>query len=247
MSTPDPAGAERFYTAVFGWEYVHAGAAYDHYTYAAADRQMVAGIAPARDGGTGWVVAFATDSAEAVAERVRQAGGDIAEGPEDFGVQGRSVLAVDPAGAHVAFWQPRAHLGAGRVGEPSSLCWAELAVRDVAGADRFYAAVLGLRAAEHAAAGSADYAAYRLDGEPVAGRTVLRAGQQDVEPFWMPYFGATDAGAAVRTAEREGGSVLFSGATGEGAGLAVLADPWGATFAVLELAAREPDGSAGVG
>ncbi|MEO3754164.1 VOC family protein [Streptomyces sp. B6B3] len=246
LLAPEPAAAERFYADVLGWEYVHAGAAFDDYAYATHARHMVAGIAGGEADAEGfWVVAFATDRADALAERIVAAGGEVIDGPRDFGIQGRSLVAVDAAGAHVGFWQPRAHLGAGLVGAPGALCWAELAVRDVAAADAFYHAVLGLRAGAHAAAGSPDYAAYLLDGAtpgdagggvPVAGRTVLGPEASGVEPFWMPYFGVTDAAGTAALATDRGATLRHLGADATGRGLAVLSDPWGATFAVLELA-----------
>ncbi|MGP3977021.1 VOC family protein [Streptomyces sp. 8N114] len=256
LRTPDPSASEHFYTAVLGWGYLHAGSTYDHYGYATWQRHMVAGIAPfgpdsEEDGeeAASWIVFFATDGADALADRVAAAGGEVTRGPVDFGVLGRSVVAVDPAGAHVGFWQPRAHIGTGLFREPSALCWAELAVHDTAEADRFYEAVLGLRAAEYSAAGEEHYAAFRMPasraealgepvaGEPVAGRTVLGAEQQDVEPFWMPYFGTRDPETTAGTALREGATVLYEGKNGEGRGLAVLRDPQGAVFAVVELPA----------
>ncbi|WP_049572130.1 VOC family protein [Streptomyces sp. SBT349] len=242
LNAPEPAAAEEFYAAVLGWEYVHAGPAFDHYTYATARRQMVAGIAPGEQGSGSWIVSFATDDADATAGRITGAGGRIADGPRDFGVQGRSLLAIDTAGAHVGFWQPRAHMGAGLLGEPAALCWAELAVHDGESADRFYESVLGFRAAEHAEAATPGYAAFRLsdgrDDTAVAGRTLLRPDQPGVDPFWMPYFGVTDTGKAATTAAGEGGSVLHRSTDAIGRGLAVVADPWGATFAVLELPSR---------
>ncbi len=244
LLAPEPAAAQRFYADVLGWRYVHAGAVFDDYAYATHARHMVAGIANGEEGTGAWVVTFATDRADALAERIVAAGGEVKDGPRDFGIQGRSLFAADAAGAHVGFWQPLAHQGAGLVGAPGALCWAELAVRDVPAADSFYRAVLGLRTAAHAAAGSPDYAAYLLDadngadnggdgGVAVAGRTVLAG--SDVEPFWMPYFGVTDAAGTAALAADHGGTVRHTGADATGRGLAVLSDPWGATFAVLEL------------
>ncbi|MGI5347544.1 VOC family protein [Streptomyces sp. CA-250714] len=257
LHTPDPAASERFYTAVLGWGYLHAGPAYDHYGYATWQRHMVAGIAPfdpddgdeddGKDGeaAASWIVFFATEDADALAGRVAAAGGEVTHGPEDFGVLGRPVVAVDPSGAHVGFWQPRAHIGTGLFQGPSALCWAELAVHDTAEADRFYEAVLGVRATEYSAAGEEHYAAFRLPdrrpegpaAEPVAGRTVLGAEQRDVKPFWMPYFGTRDPKATAGSARREGATVLYEGVNGEGRGVAVLRDPQGAVFAVVELRA----------
>ncbi|MDJ1133037.1 VOC family protein [Streptomyces iconiensis] len=236
LHAPDAGAAERFYAAVLGWGYVYTGPEFDHYRYATSRRQMVAGIAPTEEAKGSWIVFFAAREVDVLAERVKAAGGEVDHGPADVGVLGRNLLAVDPCGAHVGFWQPRAHLGAGLFDEPSALCWAELAVRDTAEADRFYADVLGLRVAAHAAAGDARYAAFRLaDGEAVAGRTVLGPERKDAEPFWMPYFGVTDARRATDVSVDYGATVLYSGVNAEGRGVAVVSDPWEAVFAVLEV------------
>jgi hypothetical protein len=260
LNTPDQTASEHFYAAVLGWRYLHAGPAYDHHGYATWQRHMVAGIAPFEPDADGdgdghgrgdsgaagaeasWIVSFATDSADELADRVRTAGGEIAYGPMDFGVLGRAVTAVDPAGAHVGFWQPRAHIGAGLFREPSALCWAELVVDDTAQADRFYEAVLGLVATEFsAAAGEEHYAAFRLPGrdagEEVAGRTVpaTTTAEGNGEAFWMPYFGAREVDETTERARREGATVLYEGVNGEGRGVAVVRDPQDAVFALLGL------------
>lgn len=239
LRAPEPEAAERFYAAVLGWGYVPTGPEFDYYRYATARRQMVAGIAPSEAAEGSWIVSFATGDVEALAGRVTAAGGELRYGPADLAVLGRNALVVDPSGAHVGFWQPRAHIGAGLFDEPGALCWAELVVRDTERTDRFYAEVLGLRAEAHAAAGDERYAAFRLaDGEAVAGRTVLGPGQEDTEPFWMPYFGITDVRHTARVAVESGATVLYSGVNAEERGVAVVADPWGAVFAVLELSSE---------
>ena len=184
LLAPEPAAAQRFYADVLGWRYVHAGAAFDDYAYATHARHMVAGIANGEEGTGAWVVIFATDRADALAERIVAAGGEVKDGPRDFGIQGRSLFAADAAGAHVGFWQPLAHQGAGLVGAPGALCWAELAVRDVPAADIFYRSVLGLRTAAHAAAGSPDYAAYLLDAATTTTAATTAAWPWPAGPCW---------------------------------------------------------------
>ncbi|MET7637135.1 VOC family protein [Streptomyces sp. NPDC005438] len=263
LLAPDPEAAEAFYTAVLGWDYVRTGAAFQHYRYATTRRQMVAGIARTDRAGASWIVAFAVRDADEAAERVPEAGGEVTEPPGDFGVQGRHLGVKDATGAHLGLWQPRAHMGAGLVGEPGALCWAELATPDPPAADAFYLALLGLKAADHPAAGDPEYAAYQLHGQAVAGRRPLPDPDGGADPggeagpggapaegsptgespagpgadgFWMPYFGVTDAREAAEAVTRKGGTVLVRSGDALGRGLAVLSDPWGATFAVLELA-----------
>ena len=53
---------------------------------------------------------------------------------------GRMAVIQDPTGAVLAAWEPRVHIGADRVKDPSCLTWNELQSRDPETAATFYAA-----------------------------------------------------------------------------------------------------------
>ena len=87
-------------------------------------------------GGPHWVNYVSVESADDVAGRVAELGGEVAEKPFDILDVGRMAAVMDPAGTGVAIWQPGTYAGAGRVNEPGFLTWNELATSDTSAALR---------------------------------------------------------------------------------------------------------------
>src|SRR5215203_3229493 len=56
---------------------------------------------------------------------------------------GPMAVIQDPTDAVLAAWEPRAHIGADRVNDPSCLTWNELQSRDPETAATFYAGLFG--------------------------------------------------------------------------------------------------------
>jgi predicted enzyme related to lactoylglutathione lyase len=142
----------------------------------------------------------------------------------------------DPGGASFALWQPNRHPGAQLFNAPGSMCWNELATRDVDEAKRFYSALLGW-----------EFAGVRL---PNFEYTVIQAGGRDgggvipmlgpdwkeTPPYWNTYFSIADLDAALATITTTGGKLLFGPREAADAGrFAVVCDPQGAVFTVMQL------------
>jgi predicted enzyme related to lactoylglutathione lyase len=130
VATPDAVGAKAFYGALFGWS-MHdvpggRGTTYTRARLGGADVAGIYGGAPPR-----WTSYVCVEDADATVTRARELGGAVEVEPFDVG-GGRRTEITDPAGAAVAIWEPGEHIGAGRVNEPSALCWNELALPDVA-------------------------------------------------------------------------------------------------------------------
>src|SRR4051795_10612898 len=90
-----------------------------------------------------WATYVATADADATADAVRGAGGQVLAPPFDVLDAGRMAMLADPAGAVLGVWQAGRHHGAQLANEPGSFCWNELATRDMDAAKRFYGAVFG--------------------------------------------------------------------------------------------------------
>ena len=149
--------------------------------------------------------------------------------------EGPVVDDVDPTGAVVSVWQPRAHIGADLANEPGTFCWNELATRDTEAAKPFYRAVFGWEGETNVDAGMA-YTEWKLDGRSVAG--MMDMGAQvpaDVPPHWLVYFAVDDTDASVAKCEELGGAVRVPPMDIEPGRFSVLADPQGATFAVIRM------------
>lgn len=240
LQAPDVDAAMSFYTELFGWtaeeQFDDAGTRI--YVMFSQDGHSVAGLGPQPPGMSGapavWTTYVAAADVDAVAERARSAGGQVALAPMDVVDAGRMAALVDPTGATVAVWQPRAHVGAGLVNEPNTLTWNELLTRDVATAKKFYAAVFGWGYETTPTGERGEYTVLKLDGRDVGGLMAMPANVPDEAPnHWNVYFAVADTNALAARVEELGGH-LVAGPTDTPVGrIATLHDPQGGSFSVI--------------
>jgi predicted enzyme related to lactoylglutathione lyase len=234
LSTSDLPGALSFYRALFGWDIQVGPPETGGYAMALLQGRPVAGLAPAmHPGPPAWMHYVNVVDADAVAAKVATAGGQVIVAPMDVLTFGRMSIFADPAGAVFGTWQPGDHPGAGLVNEPGAFCWSELITTDVAGATDFYRTVFGW-----AAHPVGEYVEFQLDGRPLAGMMAKPAEMPaEVPPMWGVYFAVDDTDGALARAVELGGSALMGPTDIEPGRFAVLADPTGAVFNVIALAA----------
>jgi hypothetical protein len=241
LGTPDLAAARRFYGDLFGWDYVSAGEAAGNYTTCLRDGLPVAAMAPQQDPSDPprWTTYLASDDADRTAARITDGGGQLVMGPMDVFDLGRMLIALDPAGAPFGVWQGREHIGARRVNEHGAIVWNELHTRDGTAADEFYRSVFGYEQEQMGEGQGFDYRLYKVGDALIGGRNQLGA-EDSTPPGWLTYFAVGDPDAAVAAATEGGATVLTPAHDSEYGRMAVLRDPWGATFAVITAPA--PDG-----
>jgi predicted enzyme related to lactoylglutathione lyase len=232
LATSDADGAKDFYGALFGWAYDDNPAG-DGMVYSLAQRdgRTVAALFQSEQP-PHWNCYVTVESADAAAERVREAGGAVVMEPFDVMDAGRMAAFTDPAGAALCVWEPRRSIGAELVNTPGAMSWNDLVTPDPDGAASFYGEVFGWTCEALPDAGG-----YRVirNGERTNGGIMPldpeRMGSQ-TPPSWMPYFGHEDVERAIGETEALGGR-LFNGPMQMAAGsIAVLGDPQGAVFAI---------------
>jgi uncharacterized protein len=179
-----------------------------------------------------WNTYLAVDSADEAAAKVEAAGGKIAMAPFDVMDAGRMAFVLDPSGAPVALWQANQHIGASLVNEPGTVTWNELITTDP-GAAAFYQHVVGLTTSTFDMGGG-EYTLFEAAGQMVGGTTPPQ--MPGTPNHWHVYFGVADADATVAKATELGGSILvpvFDTPVGR---MAVIADPQGAVFSIIQPA-----------
>ncbi|MCQ4193532.1 VOC family protein [Streptomyces parvulus] len=246
-----PAATHDFYGALFGWEFRPGPQQLGPYARALLDGYEVAGIGqlpPDRQLPIAWTPYFASADVNRTAETVRLCGGTVGVGPLDAGEAGRLAIASDPSGAVFGVWQAAAHLGTAVTGVPGTPVWNELTTFETAGVAKFYQTVFGFELEPEAADGS-DYVTLRLDGRQVAGlRGVGSALPRDRGPHWVTYFEVADADASLERLVGLGGHVVEPVRESARGRLAMVADPEGARFALLQSPrdpAHAPTGASG--
>ena len=237
VSSPDLDKTRAFYNGLFGWDAQtipdpQAGG----YTMFFLDGKMVGAAGPifGPDQQPAWATYVCSADADSTVQAVKDAGGQVLMGPMDVMGQGRMAVLADPTGAHISIWQPQVHRGAELVNEKGSFCWNELYTRDIPAARDFYQKVFGWGVEESEFSGGA-YTLFQVDGRRIAGGLDMTKMLPDsVPPHWLVYFTVDNAADTVAKAKELGGTVL-SGPMDTAMGpIAVLSDPVGAVFAVLQ-------------
>jgi predicted enzyme related to lactoylglutathione lyase len=240
VMTSDPEGARAFYSGLFGWELdVDSDPETGNYTTAQVRGKRVAGLAgqPAEGMPTVWTTYFATDDVDKTAARIREHGGTVVMEPMTITDAGRMALAADPTGAMFGLWQAGTHTGAQLVNEPGAFIWNELATRDLDAATEFYAAVLGLTAEDLETGESGmRYRTLHTGGKIAAGSLQLDdSWGPDTPAHWMTYFAVDDTDATVARAIELGGTVRVPATDSPHGRFAVLVDPQGGAFTVINM------------
>lgn len=238
IMTPNPDGAHAFYKALFGWEVSVGGPEFGGYALASKDGQRAAGVGPKMPGQDNmpsvWTVYFATADIDASVAAVKAHGGSVFFPPMKVHDEGSMAICADPSGAVFGFWQAGNNTGAQVVSEPGALSWCEVNTRQGEAVRDFYASVLGL---SHQPMPGMPYWTLHHGDKAVAG--VLQMNEQwpdGVPAHWMAYIGVDRVDAACQTIIANGGTVCVPAFDTPYGRIAVVADPYGATFSIHQPA-----------
>jgi predicted enzyme related to lactoylglutathione lyase len=200
-----------FYQALFGWDIQAGGPEVGGYAIAHRSDRIVAGIGPKfgpPDAPSAWTTYLACDDADATAEKINAAGGQVVQGPMDVMEEGRMAVALDPAGAVFGLWQGGKTTGIGMANETGSLTWNEHVSWDFDAAKAFYRAVFGYDYQDVSGDGFR-YAMLMVDGREVGGIGQHLPGTPAGTPgAWSSYFAVESTDAAVASAVELGGSAV---------------------------------------
>jgi predicted enzyme related to lactoylglutathione lyase len=237
LPTSDQAAAKAFYAGLFGWTYDDQPMGEGQvYSMAVLNGHQVAAISsqPAEMAAAGappmWNTYLAVDSADDAVSKVEAAGGQVAMAPFDIPNAGRMAFVMDPSGAAVALWQAGQHIGATLVNEPGTVMWNELITTDPS-ATAFYEQVLGMTTAVMDM-GSGEYTIFEAAGQQVGGSTPPQ--MPGTPNHWHVYFAVADADATVAKATELAGSILVEPFDTPVGRMAVIRDPQGATFSIIQ-------------
>jgi hypothetical protein len=225
--------AKAFYTSVLGWAYTEGKPEFGGYLNALTKGRLAAGLMPKMDDSqpSAWVTYFASDDAAATVAAIESAGGRTVAGPHPVGTLGTMVVAVDPHGAVFGAWQAGDHTGVQIYNEPGSLVWNEAAMDDPEAAQRFYSAVFGFRFDPVEGAGG--YATFAVGDTPLGGLGGHAPGSPQ---GWLVCFSVASADQAAAAVEAGGGKVQTAPMDTPFGRFAMVEDPWGAAFELMQPA-----------
>ena len=245
LGTSDQAAAKRFYGGLFGWSAADNPMGPDaYYTLFRLEGCDVAGgyqLDPKQHLGvpTNWTTYICVEDADAAAERAQSLGAKLIVDPFDVFDHGRMATLQDPTGAYFCIWQPKRHIGSRIAGIPGTVCWNELATPDPERARDFYTQLF---AWETYTGAESNYIHIKAAGQDAGGILPLSAQGGDAPPHWMPYFLVSGCDDTATRAKELGGEWCMPPTTLPNVGrFAVLKDPQGAVFSIIQLTQESPE------
>jgi predicted enzyme related to lactoylglutathione lyase len=234
LATSDAESAKAFYTGLFGWEGETMDEEAGFYTMLRKDGKDVAGLyrGGSEQGPPHWNTYVTVADVDRTVDKAEPAGGAVMAPPFDVLDVGRMAVVQDPTGAMIALWESRGHAGARLVNEPGTFCWSELITTDRERAASFYGALLGWSSRTDSM-GPFTYTEFKNGESSVAGMMEMAG----IPPYWGVYFAVDDADATIARATELGGTCRRPAMDLPVGRFALLTDPQGAVFSVIELAA----------
>ena len=241
LVTPDLVAAERFYESLFGWSFQNITTKAGFFGQASLNGQTVAGILqrPLRPGRRpSWISFIATpniDKAEAVAE---QNGAKPLLRPQSLAHLGQGAVLADPQGAVFAMLASDSGDPPDVLADPGDWIWSSLVTTDPQAAAAFYGTVFGDTVFPLPDTGDAGHLILASDGYARGSVNPIPAGWSNGRPRWVSYVRVDDAAATASRVSALGGQVVVPPHLDRHGGqIALVADPAGALFGLLEWSA----------
>jgi predicted enzyme related to lactoylglutathione lyase len=241
LVTPDLDAAKRFYGALFGWTFRDVPGD-PNYKLALMNGEPLAGLfqkalSPGQPQQPAWLTFLAVRDVDAAERAVLQHGGTVLSKPHNYPQRGRQAVLADPDGAVFAVLAAPGGDPPDYVAAPGERIWTSLMVKDPKRESGFYKTLFGYDVYDLAGEGESEAQHYILAGDNYArvGLNALPADSKLRQPHWLNFVRVTDAAEAAKKAIALGGRVLVEPRIDRHGGqLAILADPSGAPFGVME-------------
>jgi uncharacterized protein len=242
LITPDLAVAKHFYGALLGWSFRDVPGT-KNYTLALLDDEPVAGLyqkAPptGQPSQPAWLTFLAVRDVDAAEQTAAQHGGKVLVKAHAYAHRGRQAVLSDPDGAVFAVLAAEGGDPPDYLAANGEWIWSSLLVADPKQETDFYKGLFGYDVYDLASDGNADEAQHYIlssDNYARAGLNAQPADSRRRHPHWLNFLRVADASDTARKAVELGGRVLVEPRIDRHGGhLAVLADPSGAPFGVME-------------
>ena len=240
LVTPDIAGAKRFYGELFGWSFNDIHTADSEYSVALLEGRPVGGLyqRPVRAGGhrqPAWLTFISVPDVAAAERSIRSHGGRVLSPPRLYAERGRQAVFADPQGAVFAVLQSSSGDPPDVLAAPGEWIWSSGLTSDPNTDAAFYQDVFGYELFELPSEDGATHILLSTEDYARATLNTLPANAAKRHPHWLNFVRVNSATDTVARVETLGGRVLVKPFRDRHGGLlAVVADPAGAPFGLLE-------------
>jgi predicted enzyme related to lactoylglutathione lyase len=248
LLTPDRERAEAFYGKLFGWTFEKIGDGEASYTMAFLGDEPMAGLAqlPVKQGErrpARWIGFISVPDVYAAERQVLSQGGKVLIKPRSVPKRGNLAVFADREGAIFGVLSSSSGDVEDYLTEIGDWIWAQFLSREGEKAAAFYASIGGSTVLDAPKPDGAKRWFLVSQGYARASILEIPPNQRDARPGWLGYIRVARVGETVALAEKLGGRLLvaprpelFNGK------VAVMSDPSGADFGILEWDAAVNEG-----
>jgi uncharacterized protein len=240
LVTPDLGAAKQFYAGLFGWTFRDFTAGATEYAEASLDGHPVAGlIHKNRPEGTrrqpAWLTYISTRDVDAVTKVALERGAKVLFEPRTIPDRGREAVVSDPQGAVFAALASNSGDPPDVLAAPGDWIWSTLITSDPKTDAAFYKGLFGYEVFDLPAAAGAQHIMLASDDYARASVNTHAPNSPDSHSYWLNYVRVDDAVKTAAKVVALGGHVLVEPRVDRHGGMvAVVADPSGAPFGLLE-------------
>jgi predicted enzyme related to lactoylglutathione lyase len=240
LVTPHLAAAEHFYAGLFGWTFREIHTQSTDYALALLDGRPVGGLVahaapPGEHRQPAWLTFIAASDVDATQELILKQGGKMLFAPHAYPQRGRQAVFADPQGAVFAILASSSGDPPDVLAAPGEWIWSSLITRDPGAAAAFYQSIFGYEVFDATGDDGIEHLILSTDDYARASVNALPESSGHRHPHWLNFVRVLDTEQMTVTATQLGGRVLVEPRMDRHGGkVAVVADPDGAPFGLLE-------------
>jgi len=240
LVTPNLSAAKQFYAGLFGWTFRDIQAGGIQYAEAFLDSTPVAGMVhkdlPASaHRQPAWLSFFSVQDVDTAKKVALQNGAKVLFEPHSIPERGREAVFADPQGAVFAVLASSSGDPSDVLAAPGEWIWSSLITSDPDTDAAFYQKLFDYEVFDLPSSPGAQHLLLATDNFARASVNSLPANKSNVHPYWLNYIRVEDAVKMAAKVVALGGRVLVEPRIDRHGGkVAIVADPFGAPFGLLE-------------
>jgi hypothetical protein len=240
LVTPDLAAAEKFYGGLFGWTFQSVAAGRLNYAIAMLDGRPVAGmfekaIPAGQHHQSAWLTFLAARDVDAVKRTAVAHGAKVLADVKDYPMRGRQCVLSDPEGAVFALLSSSSGDTPDYLAADGDWIWSSLHAKDAGAEAAFYQQLFNYDVFELENDDGLEHLILSSDNYARASANDLAQASARRHAHWLNFIRVQNAADTSAKALAMGGRVLVQPRVDrQGGMLAVIADPGGAPFGIME-------------